>query len=669
MVDKDEAITKSKTRKYRTPSLPSNPVLFPKNTSVRPGNDFYTFINNKWFKQTAIPPFLSTYSVSDEIEDQVNIELLHIIEKAKHKASHTPPNSSMHLIGTFAKSITNSNKSPESLRTLKSLLSAIQSCSTLEDIGTHFGTLIRYQISTIIDCTILTSEKNSKLYRLSIGPGKLLLLNPSNYNLDTDHKRTIYSVYKKTLHKISSKFTISNIDEFIEFEYEVALLIKATKEDNESLMNGFTLLHKYPHIPWKTFIKSSFGWDSTSSVFLKNTFLVLSSYYLERVNILFKKYSIAVWKTILSLELIVSILPILGKPYSTWHFTLFDSTMHGQKEQVSLDRLSIKLIGKWLSNCLGEEFVNAYVPSTVKTHISSIAHEIQNDAAERVGMTEWFSHSTQEKAKSKVKNIFLSIAYPTRFHRESNIILDENNVVQNRFHLAEYDSMYELKRANTEINPHVWDDDVFAVNAYYYNEGNHLILPSGILRWPFYHQNASDGWNFGGIGATIGHEMCHAFDEDGKDYDQNGLFHTWWTEAEKKLYTQKSIALTKLFSESTYFDEHVNGKLTLSENIADLGGLSIALSALKKRLSKKGLKPEEKSYTEELCQFFISYAVNWRTKERKQKALQSIFTDVHAPPILRVNNIVCQFNDWYTCFNIKENDILYKKPEERIRIF
>jgi predicted metalloendopeptidase len=217
------------------------------------------------------------------------------------------------------------------------------------------------------------------------------------------------------------------------------------------------------------------------------------------------------------------------------------------------------------------------------------------------------------------------------------------------------------------LNPAAWDDAIFAVNAYYYNEGNRLILPAGMLRWPFFHTAAGDGWNFGGLGATIGHEICHAFDDDGKDYDEHGNRNPWWSRSERSRYLKKTKALIQLFNETKYFGHTLNGELTLSENIADLGGLDIALSALKRRLDQQGIQGEKRK--EELCNFFMSFAVSWRTKERKEKALQSLFMDVHAPPIARVNNIVCQFDDWYECFNVTAEHALYKAPTDRIRIF
>jgi len=309
------------------------------------------------------------------------------------------------------------------------------------------------------------------------------------------------------------------------------------------------------------------------------------------------------------------------------------------------------------------------VAPSIKSNVEAIAKEIRHSAAERIGSTEWFSHGTRAKAKKKVQNIILSVAYPSKFPKDPYVALSPTNLVENLTTLAKVDFQSELKKVNTRLHLNTWDDTVFAVNAYYYNEGNHLFLPSGILRWPFYHCNASDGWNFGGIGATIGHELCHAFDDDGKEYDQHGEKNPWWSESEIRTYEEKSDALIRLFSKTLYVGKHIDGLHTLSENIADLGGLSIALVALKERLVKRGLEPDTPAYKDQLRDFFQSFAVSWRTKERHEKALQAIFMDVHAPATARVNNIVSQLDDWYECFTIQASDKLYVSPENRIRIF
>jgi len=348
-------------------------------------------------------------------------------------------------------------------------------------------------------------------------------------------------------------------------------------------------------------------------------------------------------------------------------YELFGHVLRGQSEKVPQRRVALHLAEKWLSVSLGQKFVQQYVNPSTKYHVLEIAKEIRHVAGTVVGNTEWLQPVTRQKAKTKVHGIYLSIGYPSKFKHDVRIKLHPEHLVENVMKLAESDFYYELQKANSLLKKEEWDDDVFAVNAYYYNEGNRLILPSGILRWPFYHNVASDGWNFGGLGATIGHELCHAFDDDGKEYDEHGKKQPWWSKEESNLYESKSKALIQLFHSTLYFGKAIDGELTLSENIADLAGLHISLQALKLRLERKKIGTE--TYRKELRDFFISYATSWRTKEKKQKALQASFMDVHAPPIARVNQIVSQIDDWYECFSIKPDDALYRAPEDRIRIF
>jgi putative endopeptidase len=213
----------------------------------------------------------------------------------------------------------------------------------------------------------------------------------------------------------------------------------------------------------------------------------------------------------------------------------------------------------------------------------------------------------------------------------------------------------------------MWDDAIYAVNAYYYNDTNQMILPAGGLQWPFYHVKAPRGWNFGGLGAIVGHEMTHAFDSDGKEFDENGKKGNWWTHSDNREYNRRSKAIVALYNESKVLGHPVSGKLTLNENISDLGGLAIALDALLLELNQVKATPKERK--EAYQHFFISYAVSWRIKEKPEKVLQGLFLDKHAPAPLRVNLVVSQFDEWYAAFDIQPGDELYIQPNHRIRIF
>jgi putative endopeptidase len=408
-------------------------------------------------------------------------------------------------------------------------------------------------------------------------------------------------------------------------------------------MKGSQLKAKYSHIPWDTLVQSALGW--TSAKFRDHTVLVFSKKWLAALNKWFHVLPLDQWKIWLAASLIMYVLPILPPPYDDLHFELFGRRLRGQSEKTPQTRLALRLAQQWLTGSLGHLFVKQFVSPDIKESASKIAREIRHVAMKRMGSVEWMEPATRQKAQRKIESIYLGIAYPSYIERDKKTTLDPEQLVKNMLDLSLLDFKDEMENINTKLNPAKWDDPVFAVNAYYYNEGNRLILPSGILRWPFFHPAASDGWNFGGLGATIGHELTHAFDADGKEYDEHGNRKPWWSRSEAARYRKKTEALIHLFNSTEYFGHHLSGALTLSENIADLGGVAISLAALHERLKTRHASAEETK--KEIRDFFISFAVSWRTKEKKEKAIQSLFMDVHSPPLARVNNVVSQFEDWY----------------------
>jgi putative endopeptidase len=385
------------------------------------------------------------------------------------------------------------------------------------------------------------------------------------------------------------------------------------------------------------------------------------------MNKWFRTWSLENWKALLAGNMLLHCLPLLPSPYDTLHFEFFGKRLRDQSEKVPRHILGLEICKYWLSSPLGKEYVNCCVDNTLKRHATSLAKEIVDAAIHRIQSTEWLESKTRNKAVKKLESVYLGIGYPSTFPQNPKVTLNPEQFVKNVFSLGTASFERDIKKANTQLDPSSWEDSIFEVNAYYYSEGNRLILPAGILKSPFFDMTKSDGWNFGGIGAILGHELTHAFDMDGKNYDEHGNKIPWWTVKDNRSYNKKTRTMIALYNRTKYFNQNINGTLTLSENIADLGGVAIALTALKMRLDKKRVSKD--TYKEELCHFFESYAVSWRTKEKRKKALQSIFTDVHSPPIARVNNIVRQFDEWYECFDVKPGQLLYTSPEERIRIF
>jgi predicted metalloendopeptidase len=229
-------------------------------------------------------------------------------------------------------------------------------------------------------------------------------------------------------------------------------------------------------------------------------------------------------------------------------FELYGHRMRGQSEKVPQHRLALRVAQTLLTGSLGDMFVRRHVPSRIKNDASALANEIRSIAIHRVGNVEWMDLKTRHIAQKKLKNMEFGIAYPSVIQKDKMTHLNPENLVENILKLSHLDFLDEIKKINTQMNRKTWDEAVFAVNAYYYNESNHLILPAGILRWPFFDVHASDGWNFGGIGATIAHEICHAFDNDGKDFDETGNRRPWWNKTELREYKKKTKDVIDLFN-------------------------------------------------------------------------------------------------------------------------
>lgn len=655
------------TRKKRREisNFPSKPDIPQPQTTTKPGNDFYKFVNGNWLRHVNMPPYLSSYGVSEEIEDTINSELMDIILDCKKQVDTYPDKTLPHttyLIGTLAESALNAQVQDLNIKFLESLLNSLRCIRDTTDLASTIGEFMQFRIQTVLGCNVVPSETNSEILRFSLTPGGVGLPDPAYYT--EKNTRVVYN-YGKLLKRLSDDFNIPGLETIVGFEKVIAHAILESRRDPEVLITGAELENKYTHIPWHTLFQSSLKW--TPSQIRTHKILLFSEGWIKHLNQWFKIIPLEQWKLLLAGNLLTHFLPLLPPPYDDLEFELYGHRLRGQAEKVPQKRLTLKLVQQWLTGSLGSLFVKYHVPVSIKQQATTIAEEIRHAAAIRIGQTEWLDIKTRNLARKKVENIQLGIAYPPQIIKDKKTSLNPERLLENVLKLAKLDFQDEMTKIDTRLNRKQWDEAIFSVNAYYYNEGNRLILPAGILRWPFFHVSASDGWNFGGLGATIGHEICHAFDNDGKEYDIHGNRKSWWSDDEIERYNKKVKEIVRLYNRTEYFGHHLSGALTLSENIADLGGLAIALAALKARLEKRNISPLERK--REICDFFKSYAVSWRTKEKKEKAIQSLFMDVHAPPMARVNNIVSQFDDWYECFDVKPGDILYKPSNERIRIF
>jgi endothelin-converting enzyme/putative endopeptidase len=307
--------------------------------------------------------------------------------------------------------------------------------------------------------------------------------------------------------------------------------------------------------------------------------------------------------------------------------------------------------------------VERYCDPQLKEAILRIVKQIQRATADSLTRTEWMSPSTRMAAIRKLRHMEIEVAWPTEWPELAGCRLSSTDYIHNLLELAAQESVRNthLKKCRHPMGD-FWPMPVYEVNAYYFPLENRFILPAAILRPPFYDPKRSVPWNYGAIGATIGHEFCHAFDSHGRSYDENGNERGWWTRRDDREYRRRAAGVRRLFESVQYRGHAVDGELTEVENIADIGGLEFALAAAKAELGR--------SLTiAELREFFTSYAVSWRSKDRLRRAVQLLATDSHAPPMLRVNLIVRQMDAWYEAFGVGPECEGYIPPKKRIRFF
>jgi predicted metalloendopeptidase len=354
-------------------------------------------------------------------------------------------------------------------------------------------------------------------------------------------------------------------------------------------------------------------------------------------------------------------------PMRTAWFGYARRFLQGTVHDETAEELRLAMVRALMPNTLGRLWVRKYCPPTLRSRISAMVERIRTAAEGAIRHTSWMSPSTRAAAVEKLRRMDVQLCWPERWEAADIPCggMDPTDFMANLLAIsgqATDESLKQLERGCRNPMRNGWPRSVYDVNAYYYPEENRFILPASILRPPFYDPSKSAVWNYGAIGATIGHEFCHAFDSEGRHYDSRGDKHDWWTARDDREYKTRADRVVELYESRRYRGMRVNGKLTLVENIADLGGLEFALAGAAAELGRALTLAE-------LREFFTSYAISWRAKDRRARARELLVIDSHAPPMLRVNHAVRQFDEWYEAFGVDPSCPDYIPAERRIRFF
>ena len=637
-------------------------------TTIDPGENFYRYINDKWLKHTHIPDYESSFSVNEEITNYIDHDLLFLLDSYSTYASKEYKHTSTHdklkdTIGRFVLSAMKQSAQKNSITFLKSTISIFQCIRNINDIGELIGFMCRNDIDTVLSSYIQLerTKANESIYTLNISYGNLGLPDVSYYKATAPGKlRTLIS-YIELIKKVCSLLDIENISDIVTFESYFAGHIDVIKNDESILISGHNLSIKYKIFPWNSFF-TAYGITDWK----KNNYHISSSRYITVIENALNTFSYIQWKNLFILHIILNALPICPPPYDDINYNFFGKILRGSRKKISQKELTLNLAKSYLTQPLSILYTKTYLKDSLKKDATKFIESIRQSALTQIETNVWLENTTKKEAKEKIKNMVLSIGWPEKYPILILPNLTTDNLLHNIYILSASSTDENIALLNKKSSPgKYWSEPSFMVNAFYYNEINEFIIPAASLFYPFFDNSSTKGWNYGSLGSVIGHEMVHAFDDDGHKYDKHGFYKKWWKPRDTRRFHSISKKLIEFYNKSKVKHVHINGKHTLNENLADLGGLSISLEALKKEISN--LPIEEKRKT--LCDFFISYAISWRTKDRPRKQLQSLIMDEHSPAEIRVNNIVCHFQEWYDVFDIDEKNKMYIAPKDRIHVY
>ena len=640
------------------------------NLEVKPGDNFYQYANGNWIKNNPVPASKTRWGSFDELREESSKRLQGLLEFA---AINTNKDRKTQIIGDFYTSgIDSLAIEAKGFTPIIGDLARINSIANNEQLQYEIATLRTKGLgSPLFGAFVGVDRKNVTQYIVSIGQGGTTLPDRDYYLKNDARSLKIREAYQQYITKmfmligennstaVEAAKTILEIETVLaKAQYSRVEMRDPYKTYNKLSIQQLNQLTSL--INWNTSLKEM-QLPSVDSVIVSNPS------FLKEVNQLLTNKNIDSWKVYLKWSTLKSAAPYLSSAFVNTEFE-FNSIISGQKAQTPRWQRMSSLIDRTLSDFIGELYVEKYFKPEAKQRMLELVKNLQTAFAERISKLDWMSAETKAKALEKLAAITNKIAYPDKWKTYDGLTIDKNNFFDNIQKISIWQYNFMLSRLGTKVDKTQWGMTPPTVNASYSPSNNDITFPAGILQFPFFDFGADDAVNYGGIGAVIGHEITHGFDDQGRQYAADGNLKDWWTKEDGDKFKTKANEVVEQYNALTVLDTiHVNGRLTLGENLADLGGLNMAFEAFKKTKEfKKGKKIDGFTPTQ---RFFLSWAQVWRNNVLPETSAQLILTDPHSPGLHRGNGPIVNMDVWYKAFNVQPGDKLYKKPEDRTYIW
>lgn len=642
-------------------------------TTVKAGDDFYKFANGTWLKNNPIPAQYSRYGAFEVLEEENYVQLKTILAEAS--ADKTAAEGSVNQkIRDFYNSGMDSVKiDKDGINPLKAELEQINSFATIADVQNMIAMQHASGNYPLFYLFGSPDDKNSNQVIASTYQGGLGLPD-RDYYLGTDARsKEIRESYVKHMVKMfvlagsAPEQAAKDADIVMKIETEIAKFSSTRLElrDPNANYNKTDLagLQKMaPGLDWKAYFDGI-------KLQATNEINVGQPKFMTGVTKLLNTVSVADWKVYFRWDLINSAASSLSSDFDKEHFAFYGTVLSGVKEQQPRWKRMLDQTSSSLGEAVGQLYVQKFFPPEAKKRMVELVGNLKISLGERIDGLTWMSETTKKEAHAKLAKINVKIGYPDKWIDYSSLSIGTDSYYANKKNARQFSVNRDIVKIGKPVDRSEWGMTPQTINAYYSPNMNEIVFPAAILQPPFFFMDADDAVNYGAIGMVISHEMTHGFDDQGRQYDKDGNLHDWWLADDSKNFEGKTKVLVDQYDNYKILDSlHVDGKLTLGENIADLGGMNVAYNGLQKAL--EGKKKDEKidGFTPDQ-RFFLSYAQVWRANIREKETMRRLKEDVHSPGDARVNAIVYNIPAFYTAFNIQPADKRYIAPENRANIW
>ncbi len=635
--------------------------------AIKPGNDFFGFANGDWERRTVIPPDKTSIGAFDKLADLSEARVHAILEEAS--AKNLPPTTPEGKIGALYHAFMDERR-VEALGAspLKADLDAVRAVKSRDDLAALMGRSNQGFQSAVFDVGIEADAKDPTRYSVYLGQSGLGLPDRDYYlQPQFAEKKAAYQAYVARLLQLAGwPEATTRAAEVVAFETRIAQASwsRAEQRDPIKIYNPVAtgdLTRMAPGFAWDRYLRSAGLGGASKVVATTNTSL-------PKIAAIFAQTPMDTLKAWQAFHVVDSSAGLLSSPFVQARFEFRSKTLAGQPALAVRWKRGVRTVNGDLGEAVGEVYVARYFPPESKAKMEALIADLKSAYRAHIAALTWMGDATKVEAQKKLANYDVQIGYPKKWRDYSKLEVRADDLYGDAERSSAFEWNYRLDRLNKPVDKDEWEMSPQTVNAYNNPFFNEVVFPAAILQPPFFDPKADPAINYGAIGGVIGHEMTHGFDDQGRKFDAQGRLRDWWTAADAARFDAKAKLLGEQYSAIQPLPGlHIKGDLTMGENIADLGGLTLGYAAYQAHLAGRpapvidGLTGDQR--------VFLGWAQVWREKLRDDALRQQVVSDPHSPPVARVNGVVRNVDGWYAAWGAKPGDALYLTPEQRVHIW